>query len=258
MQVSPRASMGGTSIDDASNTAIPSLSTLDASLKRHRPLVRRLASSMICRLSANVEIDDLIQAGMIGLADAITRFDPALGAEFEAFATPRIRGAMLDELRAADHLSRGTRRQQRSVDASVVRLEQQLGRPPLESEIAVSLDLSLPEYQTLSTMLRGSRLVHLEDLSDMQREQGTADFLDHVVADESVDPLARLQDRQRRTALVHAITRLPEREQQLLSMVCEHDMNMTEVAQVLKVTVSRVSQMHSQAVTRLRSRLRAW
>ncbi len=258
MQVSSRASTGGTSFDGALDTAVPSFSTLDVSLKQYRPLVRRLAFSMMSRLSANVEIDDLIQTGMIGLADAITRFDPALGAEFEAFATPRIRGAMLDELRAADHLSRGTRRQQRSVDASINRLEQQLGRPPLESEIAVSLDLSLPEYQTLRTMLRGSQLVHLEDLSDMKSEHGTDDFLDHIVADESANPLARLQDRQRRTALVHAITRLPEREQQLLSMVCEHDMNMTEVAEVLKVTVSRVSQMHSQAVTRLRSRLRAW
>ncbi|CAN5166967.1 RNA polymerase sigma factor FliA [soil metagenome] len=213
---------------------------------------------MMSRLSANVEADDLIQAGMIGLADAIKRFDPAQGAEFEAFATPRIRGAMLDELRAADHLSRGTRRQQRSVEASVRQLEQQLGRPPLESEIAVSLDLSLPEYQTLRAMLRDSQLVHLEDLSDMQREPGAGHSLDHMVADESADPLARFQDRQRRAALVRAITRLPQREQQLLSMVCEHDMNMTEVAEVMKITVSRVSQMHSQAVTRLRSRLRAW
>ena len=258
MQASSRATTGGTSIDGALNTATSWFSTLDASLKQHRPLVRRLAFSMLSRLSANVEIDDLIQAGMIGLADAITRFDPALGTELEAFATPRIRGAMLDELRAADHLSRGTRRQQRSVDASVSRLQQQLGRKPLESEIAVSLDLSLPEYQTLRAMLRGSQIVHLEDLSDMQSEHGTDDFLDYFVTDEFADPLARLQDRQRRSALVHAITRLPEREQQLLSMVCEHDMNMSEVAEVLKVTVSRVSQMHSQAVTRLRSRLRAW
>ena len=249
--------MGGTSLDGALNTTSPSLSTLDVLLKQYRPLVRRLAFSMMSRLSANVEIDDLIQAGMIGLADVVTRFDAELGAAFEAFATPRIRGAMLDELRAADHLSRGTRRQQRSVDASVNRLQQQLGRAPLESEIAVSLDLSLPEYQTLRAMLRDSQLVHLEDLSDMQRAHGSNEFLDHVV-DESADPLACLQDRQRRNALVRAITRLPEREQQVLSMVCEHDMNMSEVAKVLKVTVSRVSQMHSQAVTRLRSRLRAW
>ncbi|CAN5754940.1 RNA polymerase sigma factor FliA [soil metagenome] len=258
MQLSHGAPMGGPSNDGARTTFEPGRSTLDASLRQYRPMVRRLAFSMMSRLSANVEMDDIFQAGMIGLADAITRFDSAVGAEFEAFATPRIRGAMLDELRAADHLTRGTRRQQRSVDASVRRLEHQLGRPPLESEIAVSLDLSLPEYQTLRAMLRDSQLVHLEDLQHMPREHSAHDVPSHVVADESADPLARLQDLQRRTALVNAINRLPEREQQMLSMVCEHDMNMSEVAEVLKITVSRVSQMHSQAVTRLRSRLRAW
>lgn len=228
---------------------------VDSMLKQYSPLVRRLAHQMIAKLPANVEIDDLIQVGMIGLTDALSRFDAAQGVQFETFATQRIRGAMLDELRGNDYLSRGTRKQQRSIESAVHALEQRLGRVPAESEIAREMGLSLTEYQDLLGKVRGTQLVYLEDMSG---DDGDNDFLDRHVVDEQADPLAQLQDQRMRQALVQAIKVLPEREQYVMSMYYEHDMNLKEIAAVLKVTESRVCQLHSQSIARLRVRLREY
>ena len=222
-------------------------------LKQYSPLVRRLAHQMIAKLPANVEIDDLIQVGMIGLTDALSRFDPGQGVQFETFATQRIRGAMLDELRGNDYLSRGIRKQQRSIEAAVHRLQQSLGRAPAESEIAREMGVSLLEYQELLGKVRGTQLVYLEDMAG---DDGDADYLDRHVADDAMNPLAQLQDHRMRGALVEAIKHLPEREQYVMSMYYEHDMNLKEIAAVLKVTESRVCQLHSQSIARLRVKLR--
>jgi RNA polymerase sigma factor for flagellar operon FliA len=226
-----------------------------ANLKQYTPLVRRLAHQMIARLPANVEIDDLIQVGMIGLHDALGRFDAAQGVQFETFATQRIRGAMLDELRSGDWMSRGDRKQQRQIENAVHKLEQQYGRAPAESEIAKEMGLSLADYQEALTRVRGTQLVHLEGMSG---DDDSDDFLDRHVADAASDPLAMLNDQRMRQALVDAIKLLPEREQYVMSMYYEHDMNLKEIAAVLKVTESRVCQLHSQSIARLRAKLRAW
>lgn len=224
-------------------------------IRQYSPLVRRLAHQMIAKLPANVELDDLIQVGLIGLTDALSRFDVGQGVQFETFATQRIRGAMLDELRGTDWMSRGNRRQQRSIEAAVHKLEQKLGRAPQESEIAAEMGISLSEYQDMLSKVRGTQLVHLEDISG---DEDGDDYLDRHVADESGDPMSLLQDHRMRTALVAAIKNLPEREQYVMSMYYEHDMNLKEIAAVLKVTESRVCQLHSQAIARLRVKLRDW
>jgi RNA polymerase sigma factor for flagellar operon FliA len=229
--------------------------SIDALLKQHAPLVRRLAHQMIAKLPANVELDDLVQAGMIGLHDAIGRFDAGQGVQFETFATQRIRGAMLDELRSGDWMSRGDRKQQRQIEAAVHKLEQQLHRAPAEGEIAREMGLSLADYQDMLTKVRGTQLVYLEDMSG---DDGDDSYLDRHVADEGANPLALLNDRRMREALVDAIKLLPEREQYVMSMYYEHDMNLKEIAAVLKVTESRVCQLHSQSIARLRAKLRAW
>jgi RNA polymerase sigma factor for flagellar operon FliA len=232
--------------------------TLDASalLKQYSPLVRRLAHQMIAKLPANVELDDLIQVGMIGLSDALSRFDANQGVQFETFATQRIRGAMLDELRGNDWMSRGDRRHQRSIEAAVHKLEQRFGRAPSESEIAREMGLSLADYQELLGKVRGTQLIYLEDMGG--GEDGDEDYLDRHVADEEANPIMRLEDRRMREALVEAIKQLPEREQYVMSMYYEQDMNLKEIAAVLGVTESRVCQLHSQSIARLRSRLRDW
>jgi len=184
-----------------------------ALLKQYSPLVRRLAHQMIAKLPANVEIDDLIQVGMIGLNDALCRFDPAQGVQFETFATQRIRGAMLDELRGSDWMSRGDRKHQRTIETAVHKLEQKLGRAPSETEIAAEMGMKLTEYQELLGKVRGTQLVYLEDMSG---DDGDEDFLDRHMVDADANPLGRLSDRKMREALVAAIENLPQREQYVM------------------------------------------
>ena len=225
----------------------------NATLQQYAPLVRRLAHQMIAKLPANVELDDLVQVGLIGLADALTRFDAEQGVQFETFATQRIRGAMLDELRGNDHVSRGIRKQQRGIETAVNRLEHVLGRTPADSEVADRLGLTLRDYQEQLARVRGTQLIYLADIAG---DDGGHDYLDRHVPDAAFTPLGQLQDMRMREALVAAIGGLPEREQQMMSMYYEHDMNLKEIAAVLKVTESRVCQLHSQSIARLRHKLR--
>ncbi len=228
----------------------------NALIRQYQPLVRRLAHQMIAKLPANVELDDLVQVGMIGLTDALSRFDTAQGVQFETFATQRIRGAMLDELRGSDWLSRGTRRQQREIEDGIRRAQQKLGRSATEGEVAQEMGLTLAEYQDQLNRARGTQLVYLEDMAGGNGEEGHDDFLDRYVGDEASNPSAVLQDERMRSALVEAIKALPEREAYVMSMYYEHDMNLKEIAAVLKVTESRVCQLHSQSIARLRVKLR--
>jgi RNA polymerase sigma factor for flagellar operon FliA len=219
-------------------------------LKQYSPLVRRLAHQMIAKLPANVELDDLIQVGMIGLSDALSRFDASQGVQFETFATQRIRGAMLDELRGNDWMSRGDRRHQRSIEAAVHKLEQRNGRAPSEGEIAREMGLSLSDYQELLGKVRGTQLIYLEDMSG---DEATTTTWTATSCRRRRQPDGALQDQRMREALVAAIKNLPEREQYVMSMYYEHDMNLKEIAAVLGVTESRVCQLHSQSIARLQA-----
>ena len=224
-------------------------------IRQYVPLVRRLAHHMIAKLPPNVEIDDLIQVGMIGLSEALTRYEVSQGVQFETFATQRIRGAMIDELREGDWMSRSSRKSQKDIERAVRKLEQKLGRSPLESEIAVELDMTLPDYQELLGKVRGTQLVYLEDMSSGADDD--AGFLDHHVADDAADPMQMLRDHRLRQALVEAIKTLPEREQHIMSMYYENDLNLKEIAAVLGVTESRICQLHSQSIARLRAKMRS-
>ena len=228
----------------------------DALIRQHVPLVRRIALHMIAKLPPNVELDDLIQVGMIGLADALSRFETEQGVQFETFASQRIRGAMLDELREGDWMSRSSRKSQKNIERALNKLEQRLGRPPLESEIATELGMELDDYQSLLGKVRGTQLVYLEDIGGGDGEDGE-NYLERHVADEGADPFALLRDQRLRAALVGAIQALPEREQYVMGMYYEHDMNLKEIAAVLGVTESRVCQLHSQAIARLRTKMRS-
>ena len=227
----------------------------DALLKQYVPLVRRLAHHMIAKLPPNVEVDDLIQVGMIGLTEALTRYQASQCVQFETFATQRIRGAMLDELREGDWMSRGSRKSQKDIEHAVHRLEQKLGRSPIESEIAAELDMSLGDYQSLLGKVRGTQLVYIEDMTGGHDDDDS--FLDRHVADEDANPLELLRNQRLRQSLVSAIEGLPEREQYIMSMYYEQDMNLKEIAAVLGITESRVCQLHSQSIARLRAKMRS-
>jgi RNA polymerase sigma factor for flagellar operon FliA len=226
----------------------------DDMLRQYVPLVRRLAHHMIAKLPPNIEVDDLIQVGMMGLSEALTRFESNQGVQFETFATQRIRGAMLDELRENDWMSRGSRKSQKDIEQAVHRLEHRLGRSPVESEIATELKMPLLEYQSLLGKVRGTQLLYLEDMVG-----GTDDdnhFLDRHAGDKDADPEVMLADHRMRQALITAIKGLPEREQYIMSMYYEQDMNLKEIAAVLNVTESRICQLHSQSIARLRAKMR--
>ena len=227
----------------------------NALIRQYQPLVRRLAHHMMAKLPPSVEVDDLIQVGLIGLADALTRFESSQGVQFETFATQRIRGAMLDELRENDWMSRGSRKSQKEIETAMRRVEHRLGRVPKESEIAAELGMTLVDYQTLLGKVRGTQLVYLEDMSGHNEDDDA--YLDRHVADSAADPLNMLRDHKLREALVAAIKLLPEREQYIMSMYYEHDMNLKEIAAVLDVTESRICQLHSQSIARLRAKMRA-
>jgi len=227
----------------------------NALIRQYQPLVQKLAHHMMAKLPANVQVDDLIQVGLIGLSEALSRFESTQGVQFETFATQRIRGAMIDELRENDWVSRGTRKSQKEIEESIRRLEHRLGRTPMESEIAADLGMTLSDYQSLLGKVRGTQLVYLEDIHHGDDDEDG--FLDRHMGSPESDPLSLLRNARLRDALVAAIKSLPEREQYIMSMYYEQDMNLKEIAVVLDVTESRICQLHSQSIARLRAKMRS-
>jgi RNA polymerase sigma factor for flagellar operon FliA len=225
-------------------------------IEQYTPLVKKLANMLIARLPASVDINDLIQVGVIGLMEAAKQYDPAQGVQFETFASQRIRGAMLDELRREDWMPRQTRRNSRQIEDAIHKLEQQLGRAPIESEIAEHMQLPLDEYQSMLGECRGVGVVHFEDFQD--DDGNPTHGIDNIADDNGAEPLALLSDDGFRSALVDAIKLLPERDQLVMSLYYEQELNLKEIGAVLGVSESRVCQLHSQAIARLRSRLREW
>lgn len=223
-------------------------------IDQYIPLVRRLAHHLIAKLPASVQIDDLIQAGLIGLMDAITRFEEGQGAQFETYASQRIRGSMLDELRSADWMPRGVRQAQRKIETATLKAEQKLGRSATEKEIAEVMGVSLEEYQDMLFDSRGAQLVFYDDYAEDGDGEG---YLDRQMdGDEDANPLELLGDQRFRSTLIQAIEELPEREKMLMGLYYEQELNFREIAAVLGVTESRVCQLHTQAVSRLKAKLR--
>jgi RNA polymerase sigma factor for flagellar operon FliA len=221
-------------------------------LTEHMPLVKRLAHHMKAKLPPSVEVDDLVQAGMMGLLDAINRYEDNHGAQFETYAVLRIRGAMLDELRNSDWMPRSTRQNMRKVETAMNELQQRLGRPPSESEVAKALKLSLADYQEMLSDGGGHQLVYYEDF---RGDDDDGSFLDRYAVDDE-DPLRSLLDTDFRQAVIDAIEALPPREKMLMGLYYEEELNLKEIGAVMGVSESRVSQLHTQAVARLRAALR--
>lgn len=231
--------------------------TLDADslINQLRPAVRRAASQLMARLPPSVDVDDLVQAGMIALFDSLKRFDPASDIQFETFAMQRVRGAMLDELRSYDWIPRSVRKNQRSIDQAIRAVEQREQRSATEREVAEELGLSLEDYHQLLGDSRGAQLVYIDDLGADDSDEG---YVERTVSSDQPTPLDRVNDSRFRVALVAAIKELPEREALMMSLYYEQDLNLKEIGAVLGVTESRVSQLHGQAVARIRSKLADW
>ncbi len=227
----------------------------EAAIAHYGPMVRRLAARMIARLPPSVELDDLVQAGMIGLCDSLARYRAELGAQFETFAMQRIRGAMLDELRDADWLPRSVRRSQRAIDHAVRRLEQHLQRAPAEREVAAELGVPLDEYRRLLGQAHGPRMVRVDELDEHDAAEA---FVERAPQPERDEFAQMLGDERFRDALAAALEGLPGRERAVMRMYYDQELNLKEIGASLGVTESRVSQLHGRAVARLRVKLRGW
>jgi len=222
-------------------------------LTQYMPMVKRLAHHMMGRLPPSVEEDDIVQAGMMGLLDAISRYDEAQSAQFEAYAIQRIRGSMIDELRQSDWMPRSARSSMRKIEQAISTLQHQLGRQPSEGEIARAMNLPLAEYQSLLGDARGHQLLYFEDFGESDESDS---FLDKQSADESGMPLPQLLDANLRACIIAGIENLPEREQLLMSLYYEQELNLREISEIFGVSESRICQLHGQAIARLRSKLK--
>ncbi len=221
-------------------------------LTEYAPLVKRIAHHMMAKLPASVEIDDVIQTGMLGLLDAVNRYEESHGAQFETYAAQRIRGAILDGLRQADWLPRSFRRDLRRIETAIGKLEQRLGRAPSEHEVAQEMGLALADYQKMLQEARGYQLVSIEDFNHADGD----DFLERHCEDKGAGPLETLADRKLRERLIKGIEGLPEREKLVMGLYYEEELNFREIGETLGVSESRVCQLHSQAIARLRGQLR--
>ena len=225
----------------------------DSVFNKNIALANKIAHQLKAKLPSNIEVDDLIQAGMIGLIDAIQRFEDIQQAQFETYATMRIRGAMLDELRDMDWLPRLVRENMRKIEKAIYELQRLNHAAPTEAEIAQHLDLSITEYQKFLAKNSGHQLLYIEDL---QTQENSDHFLDRFQTDDTDDPLAELIEQGFQSALFDSIDSLPEREKLLMGLYYQEELNLKEIGAILGVTESRVSQIHSQAISRIRSTLK--
>jgi RNA polymerase sigma factor for flagellar operon FliA len=222
-------------------------------LEDHIDLVKKIAYQLKSKLPRNIEEDDLIQAGMIGLLDALNRYEDTQQAQFETYATLRIRGAMLDELRNMDWLPRSVRENMRKIENAILELQKKLSRNPTENEIADNLKLSIQDYQKFLAENSGHQLLYLEDFVTNENDDS---YLDRYQTGKKDNPLESLLELGFRDALAKAIDELPERERLMMALYYEQELNLKEIGAVLDVSESRVSQIHSQAISRLRTLLK--
>ena len=222
-------------------------------LEKHAVLVKRIAYHLLAKMPDSVQVDDLIQSGMIGLIEATKNYDATKGASFETYAGIRIRGSMIDEVRRGDWIPRSVHRNARKIAQAIREIEAQTGRDAKDQEVANVLEISIKQYNALLQDSQSARLFSFEDVLNETEGPGEMSIEGHEVG-----PFEGLSDSLRHQSIVHAMQGLPQREQLVLSLYYNEELNLKEIGEILNVSESRVSQLHSQAACRLRSRLQAW
>jgi RNA polymerase sigma factor FliA len=224
----------------------------------YSPLVKFVAGRMSSGLPAHIEESDLISYGLLGLIGAIERFDPAREIKFETFAVSRIKGSIIDELRSPDWVPRSVRAKAREIEKVNAQLENELQRAPTDQEMAEKLAVSVDEFQDTLTRISNSSVVALDELwtvSDASGDQ--VSLLDTIQDPQALDPAQEVDASEMKDHLADAIARLPEREKLVVALYYYENLTLREIGEVLGVTESRVSQLHTKAVLRLKSRLQA-
>jgi RNA polymerase sigma factor FliA len=223
----------------------------DELVVRHAPLVKRIAYHLLARLPDTVQADDLIQSGMIGLLEAVRNYENGHGASFETYAGIRIRGAMLDEVRRNDWTPRSVHRRSREIAAAIRQVESREGRDAQDNEIAEVLGIGLDEYYRILQDASAARVLSFEDMGYEGRG------IDELLSSGEPEPSDELQREERSAGIAAAVEQLPERERLVMSLYYSDELNLKEIGKVLGVTESRVCQIHSQALVRIRARMKS-
>jgi RNA polymerase sigma factor for flagellar operon FliA len=221
-------------------------------VEQHAPLVKRIAYHLIARLPHTVDVADLIQEGLIGLLDASQHYNAEHGASFETYAGIRIRGAMLDEIRRNNWAPRSVHRKAREISAVMQEIEQREGRNAQDSEIASALDITVSEYHQHLYSATGHQVFSLDEFSDHD------ETIAHPISENQPQPEQAIQASKFQQALTNAIQTLPERERLMMGLYYNEELNLKEIGEILNVSESRVSQIHSQTIIRLRAKLGDW
>jgi RNA polymerase sigma factor FliA len=226
----------------------------DKLVVEYTPLIRFIAQKIAVRLPANIEIDDLISSGVIGLMDAIDKYDPTRDNKFKTYAEFRIRGAILDELRAQDWVPRSIRDKAKILDKTVSSLENELGREATDEEVASAMNMSVDEFHDLVNQVKPVSLLSIDEAQTSQTGDKKS-ILNILEGSKHHNPFNQLNSKTIKDIVSTAIEELPERQRLVLSLYYYEDLNLKEIGKVLRVTESRVSQLHAQAVSRLRNKL---
>ncbi len=229
--------------------------TKDEIIVEYAPLIRYIAMKIAARLPANIELDDLISCGVIGLMDAIDKFDPTRDNKFKTYAEFRIRGSILDELRAQDWVPRSVREKAKLIERAYSKLEGELGRPATDEEMCAELEITQEEYYSLLNKAKSVSLLNIDDAASFNRgdKKLMMGLLEHRRAS---NPYAAVNYKRSQEIIKEGIKSLPEKQRLVLSLYYYEDLNLKEIGQVLDVTESRVSQLHTQAILKLRGKLK--
>jgi RNA polymerase sigma factor for flagellar operon FliA len=226
---------------------------------KYAPLVKYVAGRVAIGLPSNVEFDDLVSYGVFGLMDAIEKFDPARGIKFETYAIARIRGAILDGLRSNDWVPRSVRQKAKELEKICVMLENRLGRSATDQEISEAMNLNLNDFYDLLSEVSCTTLSSLDELWMVNsNEEDSVRVLDLVRNDESEDPLQHVEIEEIKTTLAATIDYLPERERMVIALYYYEGLTLKEIGEIMEISESRVSQIHTKAIFRLRGRLNRW
>lgn len=223
-------------------------------IMEYAPLIKFIAQKIAVRLPSNIELDDLISSGVIGLMDAIEKYDPTRDNKFKTYAEFRIRGSILDELRAQDWVPRSVRDKAKMLDRTMIELEAELGRSASDEEVAQRLSISIDEFHDLVNQVRPVSVLSIDDSATFSNVDKKS-ILNILEGTKFNNPFTQLNIKSVKSIVAQAIEDLPERQRLVLSLYYFEDLNLKEIGKILRVTESRVSQLHAQAITRLRAKL---
>ena len=224
---------------------------------QYSPMIKYVANRIAMRLPPHIEVDDLISVGVLGLMDAITKYDSSRGAKFKTYAEFRVRGAILDELRSLDWVPRSIRQKASQVDKVVQGLQAKLRRTPDDEEVAQEMGLSLDQFHETLNETKSIPIFSLEDLGIAKESGDQQSLLDCLAGKADADPQTQVRLVELKEIIAKAIDALPEKERLMVSLYYYEELTMKEIGAVLDITESRVSQIHSKAVYRLRTKLKA-